>query len=160
MDQAAFANALGQYQGAVYRLALHLLGSPADAEDAVQEVFLRLYTSHKDFDGETHLRRWLLRVTANHCRDLLKSPWRKRRVALDLIPEPAVFDRPEDGELYRAVMALPQGHRAVLYLFYYEDLTTKEIAQVLGLRQSAVTTRLSRARTLLKETLKEGWNND
>lgn len=160
MDRTAFTNALGQYQGTVYRLALHLLCAPADAEDAVQEVFLRLYTCRKDFESEAHLRRWLLRVTANHCRDLLKSPWRKRRVDLDSIPEQAVFDHPEDGELYRAVMALPQLYRAVLYLFYYEDLPTQEIAQVLGLRQSAVTTRLSRARAMLKETLKEGWNND
>jgi RNA polymerase sigma-70 factor (ECF subfamily) len=159
MEQALFTGAVRQYQDMVYRIALHCFGDPQDAEDAVQEVFLRLYTQEKPFDSEDHLRRWLIRVTVNVCRDALRSPWRKRRVSLDAIPEPT-FEQPEQAELYREVMKLPEKYRTVLDLFYYEELSVKEIAEVLRLRPSAVTTRLSRARAQLKERLTEVWQDE
>lgn len=159
MERSAFQATVGQYQDMVYRVALHQFGVLQDAEDAVQEVFLRLYTEEKLFESGEHLRRWLIRVTLNVCRDTLKSPWRKRRVSLDTLPDQPVFDAPEQGELYQAVMALPEKYRVTLYLFYYEELSTKEIAELLGLRQTAVTTRLSRGRELLKKRL-EAWQDD
>lgn len=160
MEKEMFNSAARQYRDMVYRVALHAFGSPQDAEDAVQEVFLRLYTWEKPFEGPDHLRRWLIRVTVNVCRDALKSPWRRRRVPLEELPETPVFDRPEQGELYREVMRLPEKYRTVLYLFYYEELTVKEIGQVLGLRTTAVTTRLHRARGKLKEQLTEVWQDE
>ena len=160
MDKARFTAAVERYQNMVYRTALHALGSPQDADDAVQEVFLRLFRRGDGFDGEEHLRRWLLRVTVNCCRDTLKSPWRKRRTSWEEIPEIPVFDRPEQAALYREVMALPEKYRTVLYLFYYEELTVKEIGEVLGLRTTAVTTRLHRARAKLKEQLTEVWQDE
>ena len=159
MERSAFQDTVGQYQDMVYRVALHQFGVLQDAEDAVQEVFLRLYTEEKLFESGEHLRRWLIRVTLNVCRDTLKSPWRKRRVPLDTVPDQPVFDKPEERELYQAVMALPEKYRVTLYLFYYEELSTKEIAELLGLRQTAVTTRLSRGRELLKKRL-EAWQDD
>ena len=160
MEKTRFNSAARQYQDMVYRIALHAFGSPQDAEDAVQEVFLRLYTEEKPFEGPDHLRRWLIRVTVNVCRDALRSPWRKRRVFLEELPETPVFDRPEQGELYREVMGLPEKYRTVLYLFYYEELTVKEIGEILGLRTTAVTTRLHRARAKLKEQLTEVWQDE
>lgn len=160
MDKDAFTTAVEQHQNTVYRTALHALGSPQDADDAVQEVFLRLYSYRGTFEGEEHLRRWLLRVTVNCCRDLLKSPWRNRRVPLEALPEPPVFDRPEQAALYREVLALPEKYRTVLYLFYYEELTVKEIGELLELKDSTVTTRLSRARDRLRERLGEAWRDD
>lgn len=160
MERQAFMDAVAQHQDMVYRVALHWSGVPQDAEDAVQEVFLRLYTEEKTFDGPEHLRRWLLRVTVNVCKDALKSPWRKRRVQLDALPEQPVFDTPEQGELYETVMELPEKYRIVLYLFYYEEFSTKEIAEVLGVRQTAVTTRLARGREQLKKRLKEAWQDE
>ena len=159
MERSAFQATVGQYQDMVYRVALHQFGVLQDAEDAVQEVFLRLYTEEKLFESGDHLRRWLIRVTLNVCRDTLKSPWRKRRVPLDTVPDQPVFDKPEERELYQAVMALPEKYRVTLYLFYYEELSTKESAELLGLRQTAVTTRLSRGRELLKKRL-EAWQDD
>ncbi len=159
MDWEAFTRAVEQHQNMVYCLALHTLGSAQDADDAVQEVFLRLFRAEKGFDSPEHLRRWLLRVTVNVCRDVLKSPWRRRRVALDSIEPPPVFDHPEDGALYEAVMALPEKYRTVLDLFYYEELSVKEIAGVLHTSPTAVTTRLSRARAALKQQLGEEWQN-
>ena len=79
---------------------------------------------------------------------------------LEELPETPVFDRPEQGELYREVMGLPEKYRTVLYLFYYEELTVKEIGEILGLRTSAVTTRLHRARAKLKEQLTEVWQDE
>ncbi len=160
MDKEPFTRAVERHQNMVYRLALHTLGSAQDAEDAVQEVFLRLLRWDGDFESPEHLRRWLLRVTVNHCRDVLKSPWRRRRVSLEDIGEPPVFDRPEEGELYRTVMSLPEKYRTVLDLFYYEELSTSEIAELLRLSQTAVTTRLSRARMALKNQLGGKWQDE
>ena len=160
MDKTEFTRAVERYQDTVYRVALHALGSPQDADDAVQEVFLRLYTAQKPFEGEEHLRRWLLRVTVNWCRDVLRSPWRRRRVPLDQLPADPEFKEPEQQALYQTVMALPERYRMVLVLFYYEELTVKEIAALLGLKVSAVTTRLSRARAKLKQQLGEVWQDE
>lgn len=160
MEKKEFNAAVRQYQDMVYRVALHILASPTDAEDAVQEVFLRLYTFQKPFDSEEHLRHWLIRVTVNTCKNMLKNWWRKRRVSLDNIAEQPVFDMPAERELYNAVLSLPEKYSTVLDLFYYEELSTAEIAEVLVIRQSAVTTRLSRARTMLKEKLGEDWQDE
>ena len=160
MDKASFTSAVERCQNTVYRTALHSLGSPQDADDAVQEVFLRLYRRKEPFDGEEHLRRWLLRVTVNYCRDVLKSPWRRRRVSWEELPETPVFDKPQQAALYREVMALPEKYRTVLNLFYYEELTVKEIGDLLGVGDSTVTTRLARARRRLRERLGEDWQDE
>ena len=160
MDKARFTNAVEQYQAMVYRTALHALGSPQDADDAVQEVFLRLFRYRGTFEGGEHLRRWLLRVAVNYCRDLLKSPWRRRRIFMEELPETPVFDRPEQAALYREVMALPEKYRTVLNLFYYEELGVREIGELLGVEPSTVTTRLARARRRLKERLGEDWQDE
>ncbi len=158
MDKAAFTAAVERYQSMVYRAALHALGSPQDADDAAQEVFLRLFSFKGTFDGEEHLRRWLLRVTVNHCRDVLRNPW--RRVSWAEAPEVPVFDKPEQAALYREVMALPEKYRTVLNLFYYEELSVREISGLLGVGTSTVTTRLARARQRLKERLGEDWQDE
>lgn len=159
MEQENFERAAERWQDTVFRLALHQLGSFADADDAVQEVFLRLWRQERDFESDEHLRRWLLRVTVNWCRDQLRSPWRRRRVDWGSLENQPAFEAPEQGELYRAVMSLPEKYRTVLDLFYYEELSVREIGEVLGLGQSAVTTRLSRARKLLRERW-EAWQDD
>ena len=160
MDKARFNDAARRYQNMVYRTALHALGCPQDADDAVQEVFLRLFRYKEPFEGEEHLRRWLLRVTVNYCRDVLRSPWRKRRASWEEVPEVPVFDRPEQAALYREVMALPEKYRMVLDLFYYEELSVREIGGLLGVEASTVTTRLARARRRLKERLGEDWQDE
>ena len=160
MDKTSFTAAVERYQDTVYRVALHVLASPQDADDAVQEVFLRLYTAQKSFQSEEHLRRWLLRVTVNYCRDVLRSPWRKRRTSLDELPPQPVFQKPEQKALYQSVMTLPENYRIVLVLFYYEELSVREIGALLNLETSAVTTRLSRARAKLKEQLGEVWQDE
>ena len=107
MEQEFFDRAVQCWQDMVFRLALHQLGSYADADDAVQEVFLRLWRQKVPFASDEHLRRWLLRVTVNWCRDQLRSPWRRRRVDWDSLENQPAFETPEQGGLYQAVMSLP-----------------------------------------------------
>lgn len=160
MERERFTKIAEQYQDMVYRIALNQLGTHADADDAVQEVFLRLYTAKNPPNGEDHLKNWLMRVTINYCRDVLKTPWRKRKISFDELATEPSFEEPEQSYLYHEVMKLPSGYRIVLYLFYYEDLPTQEIADLLHVRQTTVTTRLHRARKLLKQNLEVCLNDE
>ena len=153
MEQEFFDQAAQRWQDMVFRLALHQLGSYADADDAVQEVFLRLWRQKAPFESEEHLRRWLLRVTVNWCRDQLRSPWRRRRVDWDSLENQPAFETPEQGALYQAVMSLPEKYRLPVHLFYYEGYSIAETAAVLGRRESTVRAQLTRARAMLREKL-------
>ena len=157
MEREEFNRCAAKYQDTVYRVALNCFGSTADAEDAVQEVFLRLYTASPDFESEEHRRRWLIRVALNYCKNELRRFGRRRQVSMEDVEIP--FEQPEQGELFSVVMTLPEKYRTALYLFYYEDYTVKEIAEALEIKVSAATTRLSRARDALRRELKEvGYN--
>ena len=154
MTEQAFTAAAERHLDMVYRIALNCLRVPADAEDAAQTVLLRLWQSGTEFVGGEHLRYWLVRVTVNVCRDMARSPWRRRTVSLEAWREP-VFQDPEHRELYEAVMALPAKYRLPLYLYYYEGYAAAEVAELLGLNPSTVQTRLARARERLRIQLTE-----
>ncbi len=130
-----------------------MLASPADADDITQETLLRLLSYNKPFSGGDHAKRWLIRVAINLCKNELRSAWRKKREPMP--EEVPVFDREEQRELYSAVMSLPEKYRTALYLFYYEDMSAREIGEITGAKESAVTTRLSRGRQMLKNILTE-----
>ncbi len=154
LEREEFLLLAGKYKDTVFRVALNALGSPHDADDIVQETLLRLWKRSEPFESEAHARHWLIRVALNLCKNVFRSPWHKA-VPLEELEAAAVFDTPEQGELYAEVMALPEKYRTVLYLFYYEEYSVKEIAELLGVSQSVVTTRLSRARQTLKSELTE-----
>ncbi len=156
MEQGAFQVLAGQYRDTVFRVALNYLGNPYDADDIVQEVFLKLYTRNKHFESDNHARYWLIRVAVNSCKDVLKSSWKNKNVFLEEVEVPVKFEHPDQEDLYKAVMGLPEKYRIVLYLYYYEDYKIKEIAKLLKMNVSSVTTRLSRARNQLKEV----WKNE
>ena len=147
--------AIEHYTDMVLRLAAHYAPNLSDAEDVVQDVFEKLMRFEKGFESEEHLKAWLIRVTINHCKSRLRAPWHTRRLPLEELPDTPVFDDPAQRELYDAVLALPQAYRIVLYLFYYEDMPTSEIAAVLHISQNAVTTRLTRAREALRRAYQE-----
>lgn len=159
MDKTVFRILAETYRSMVYRIALNFFRNIQDAEDVTQEVMLKLYLRVEPFDSEKHVRNWLIQVTLNHCRSIWRSPWRQR-VSLEDLAAAIPFFSPEDEELFQTVMELPEKHRTVLYLFYYEDMSVREIAEVLKLSETAVTSRLSRARKALKdewtEVLKDG----
>ncbi len=140
-----------RYKNDVYRLAVSYTHSIQEAEDVCQTVFLKLMEQKSITPGKE--KAWLLQVTANQCKSLLRSArWRKTE---PLGEEAVSFDKQEYEDIWAAVMKLKPGYRSVIYLYYCEEYSTKEIAKILKIKDSAVTTRLSRARQILKEELKE-----
>ena len=138
-----------EYKDMVYRLALSYLGNAEDAQDIRQEVFLRLLRWNGRIRSSAE-RAWLTKVTVNCCKDLLSS-----RVPTREVEETDAVYFPETFDLKEAVMALPGDYRVVVFLHYYEDYSTREIADLLKVSQSVVTTRLHRARQRLKNLLQE-----
>ena len=138
------------YKDDVYRLALSYTKSIQEAEDVCQTVFLKLMEQKEITPGKE--RSWLMQVTANTCRNVLRSAWWKRTVPVEET-FPAV--EPQYTDTWEKVMALPPKYRVMIYLRYYEELSTKEMAQLLHISQSNVTTRLNRARQMLKSALEE-----
>jgi len=159
MNNEEAARLARKFGPAVYRLAYARTGSPADAEDVTQDVFLRLLTKAPAFADDDHARAWLLRVAVNRSHDLFRSPWRSRACLEEAAALPAP-DLPLPGGALEAVLALPPKLRTVVHLFYYEDLSVRQIAQLLDLREGAVKTRLSRARSLLREDILKGENRN
>ena len=155
MDRDAFRDLAETHRDMVYRIALNFYRNPQDAEDTLQEVLLKLYLRREPFDGPLHVRNWLIQVTLNHCRSVWRSPWRRRQVPMDELTASIPFASREESDLFQAVMALPEGHRTVLNLFYYEELSVREIADLLRISETAVTSRLSRARRALKQAWRE-----
>src|SRR5690349_2332366 len=161
-DRAAFGQLMHRYTGAVYNLAYRMLGNAEDAEDAVQEIFLRAYTRLASFDRARRFSTWLLSIGSNYCIDRL----RRRRFAwltLDDVaytmpsrergPERSALEHEQRERVPAALLRLPENYRLVLILRYWQDLSYDEIAQVTGLTESALKTRLHRARHMLAEAL-------
>ncbi|MGL5616587.1 MAG: RNA polymerase sigma factor [Sarcina sp.] len=139
------------YGDNIYRLAFSRTKSLTDGEDIVQEVFLKLMDSDRNFCSEEHLKAWLLRVTINKSKNLLNTAWFRKTTTLD---DNLVFLIEEKSEVYKYVLELPSKYRVVIHLFYYEDLKTEEIAEILDIKQGTVRSQLTRARELLREKLK------
>ena len=155
MDEARtrrFEAAWEAHGGAVYRLALVYLGRTADAEDVTQEAFCRLLDRSPAFADGAHEKRWLLQVTANLCRDQLKSFWRRQAAAL---AEELPAEGPEEAGVWEAVLALPETYRGPIHLHYYEGYSVAEVAALLRLTPSAVKMRLKRGRELLRLELEK-----
>lgn len=138
------------YSDTVYRVAYQALKNRADAEDVMQTVLLKLFETNTAFESSAHIRAWLIRVTVNESRKLLRMPWRKRVLPLQEWRDEPVFDSPAQSDLFASVMALPRKYRMTVYLFYYEEMTTEEIAAALNAKPSTVRTWLRRAREQLK----------
>lgn len=154
LTRQEYTAAVERYLDMVYRLARSSLSSVADAEDAAQETMLRLWNTDTVFQGDDHLRHWLVRVCVNVCRDHTRSAWRRRVVSLEECREPT-FSDPMYQNLWDEVSALPAKYRVSLYLYYYEGYSVIEIGELLGLKTSTVQTRLARAREKLKTQLTE-----
>lgn len=157
---AFLEDAVERWGDTVLRLALRHTGNRADAEDVFQTVFLRLHQSSKRFRDDEHLKAWLLRVTANCCNDLHRSPWHRRCTALGdeglarlaKQPDPDAPGSAEnrDDELEAALARLSDKQRTAVHLHYYEGYTTDEIAQITGERPATVRSHLHRARKALE----------
>jgi len=134
----------------LFRTAVAIMGDKADAEDVVQDVFIKLLEKQPRFETPEHETAWLIRVTVNLCRSRLRTHWWKKTVPL-LDIYPAKTD--EQQSIMETVLALPSKYRAVIHLFYYEGYSTKEIAEATRQKESTVREQLTRARRILKKYL-------
>ena len=139
-----------KHENKLFRTALAIMGSKADAEDVVQDAFIKLFEKQYNFESAEHEAAWLIRVTVNLCKNRLRSHWWKRTVPL-LDTYPAQND--DQLEMMQIVLSLPSKYRGVIHLFYYEGYSTKEIAEITEQKESTVRAQLTRARQLLKNIL-------
>ena len=156
--EAMLERLVRENQVSLKRLCYLYLHDQAMAEDAVQETFLKVYRSLKDFRGEASEKTYLTRIAINTCKDMLRTGWFRhidRRVTAEELPSRQEAD-PYHREVAAAVMNLPRKLREVILLYYYRGLNMQEIAEVLNITQPAVTGRLKRAREKLKTELKGG----
>ena len=142
--------AIEQYADTVFRLCMVHLKNQADAEDVFQTVFLKFALTSRAFESSEHLKAWLIRVTVNACKDLLKNFFRRNTVPLE---EAASVITPEQRNVLEAVRSLPKDYRDAVYLHYYEGYTAPEIANILNKNPNTVYTHLTRAREMLKDML-------
>ena len=149
-----------RYQNSLYAAAFNTCQNQMDAEDVVQETFVQYYTSRKEFESEQHIRAWLLRVVINKARNINRTFSKKNKCSLEDYIETLTFPNSQSRDLFEEVMKLPDKYRIVIHLFYYEDYSVREIADILKLSESNVKVRLSRGRALLRDSLKEEWEND
>lgn len=155
MERTDYARIVKTHMDTIYRIAVSYTKTPSDADDIVQQTFLKLLTRNVAFTDEEHEKRWLIRVCINECNSFFSSFWRKNMTPIDSLEDRPAFSSEKDTELYEAIKRLPAKCRIVVYLFYYEGYPTKEIADILHIKEATVRTRLVRARNLLKEQLKE-----
>ena len=148
------------YQNSLYAAAFSVCKNQMDAEDVVQEAFVQYYTSKKEFENQQHIRAWLIRIVINKAKNINHTFWRRNRCSLEDYMETLIFEDSESKDLFAEVMKLPEKYRIVIHLFYYEDYSVQEIADILKLSESNVKVRLSRGRALLKTNLKEAWDNE
>ena len=153
-------DAFRQFGDRVFSAAFSATGSKEDADDVVQDTFLKYWDTDQDFTDENHIKAWLLRVAINRSRDLLRSFWHRKMVPWEDYMEELPFEEPEDKSLFEAVMELPRKYRVTIHLHYYEDLSVSEIAEILHTTEGTVKSQLSRGRKLLKTKLMEAWDDD
>ena len=149
-----------RYADRVFAAAFSVCKNQADADDAVQDTFIKYQTTGTDFTDETHLKAWLLRVAINRATDITRAFWHRNKVPWEDYMDTLTFEEPADKGLFEAVMRLPDKYRAVIHLFYYEDYSVQEIAGLLNRSEGTVKSQLSRGRALLKSQLTEEWDDD
>ena len=158
-----FARLVEAHQLSLLQLCFAYLHDKTLAEDAIQETFLKAYRSFSGFRREASEKTWLSRIAINCCRDLNKSGWYRffnRSFSVEILPVSLERASEEDDELTVAVMKLPVRLREVILLYYFEDMTTIEIADTLCISQQAVSARLSRALSRLRKELGEAFEGD
>jgi len=144
-------SALDQYSDMVRRICFIYLKNNSDADDVFQEVFLVLLKNKATFESPEHEKAWLIRVTINKCKDLLKSYWHKNVESLE--NKVLSFESKTENELMQVVLSIPKKYKDVIYLFYYQEYNVPEIAQLLRRKENTIYSQLNRARKLIKEKL-------
>ncbi len=143
------------YSDMIYRIAYARTINRYDAEDIMENTFLKYIKCKKKFRDEEHRKAWLIKVTVNSCNSFFTSGWSRHRADLDDAKDVSCSPEFEKSEVYYAVEQLPEKYRVVIHLFYYEDMSIENITKILGTKESTVKSQLHRAREKLKDILKE-----
>lgn len=153
---------INAYSDMLYKLAYLQLRNNQDAEDVVQETFYQLIKTGKEFESHAHEKAWLIKVTMNGCRKIWRSAWYRHTEAMpewELAAqgnmEQETLEKEKRRELLLAVMKLPRKYREVIHLFYFQEMSIREICMVTERKESTVTSQLTRGRELLKKKLRE-----
>lgn len=154
MTQEKYRQLANLYLDDVYRVAYSGCRNRQDAEDITQEVFVALLKYKGEFENDEHAKFWLIKVTANKCKSMWRTPW-KNRVDLsdEELPVKSQEWTSDQEELYLALRKLQPKYAQCVHLYYFEEMKTKDIAKMLGISETAVSTRLQRAREKLKSFL-------
>lgn len=155
MSGMSFEGVVKTYADTVYRVALNILRNPEDSKDCMQNVFLRYYKKQNAFESDEHIKAWLIRVAVNESKRLLKINSKNQNVPLDEVANTLFAEKKEESDIFKEVMKLDEKYRTVILLYYYEGYGVKDIAHILKRNAATVRTQLSRARELLKNSLKE-----
>ncbi|NMA85749.1 MAG: sigma-70 family RNA polymerase sigma factor [Tissierellia bacterium] len=139
----------------VYRISLMYLKNIPDAEDAVQDIFLKLIRENHKFESLEHEKAWLIVTSQNYCKNILKNWWRKKRTDINNTLEPSYKENFTMDSTWQQVLKLPKKYKMVIYLYYYEGYTTDEISKILQTKSSTIRSRLYRARKRLKIIIEE-----
>lgn len=153
------SRAIDLYGDTVKRICMIHLKNYADTEDIFQTVFLKYVLKSPEFHSTDHEKAWIIRVTINACRDLLKSFFHSRTLPLDSLKEKPGEPAPDHSDVLEAVLALPSKYKDVIYLYYYEEYSAEEIGQILRKNKNTVYTLLNRGRQLLRSSLEEVGEN-
>ncbi len=149
---------VGRYQMPLLHMCYLYLCDQSMAEDALQEIFLKIYRNMDRFRGECSEKTWVMKIAVNTCYSMNHSGWSRffnRHVTPEMMPDETVQTDDEDKQLVSAVAGLPLKLREVILLYYFQNLKVNEIAETLGISQSSVSGRLKRGRDRLK-TMLEG----
>ena len=141
------------YADMVYRIAYRYVKNPIDTDDVFSEVFLAYFKKERTFESEEHRKAWLIRVTINCAKDLLEQRSQLQQLHEETLPDQTVMDTDTYMDLHAAIEQLRPEYREVIKLYYLDDLSVKQIAQVLDKNENTVKTQLSRAREMLKTML-------
>lgn len=156
-SEADLTSTIENYSDMLRKICFMHLKNYSDVEDVFQEVFLKYMQSDMSFESEEHKKAWLIRVAINSCKDLLKNFFRRNVVSMDHISMEPVLLKERDLDVLNAVAKLPTKFKNVVYLFYYEEYTVPEIADILNKKENTIYTWLGRARNRLKEDLGGGF---
>ena len=160
MNTQEYERLAEKYLDCIYRVAVNGCKHHADAEDVVQNTFVKLWERTESFADEEHARKWLIRVAVNECNSLWRSGWKRSTAYLEeMTTESAcqtaepVCQETERSDIYYAVQELPPKYRQIVYLHYYEEYSIRDIAEMMRLSETAVKTRLLRARQKIKSAM-------
>lgn len=158
MNEELIGRLITRYGNSVLRMCYLYLKDYQLAEDITQETFLKVYEKYDTFENRSSEKTWIMKIAINQCKNCMRTHWFKR-ISIDSIPEIADYGGYDTlisrNAISLEIMKLPPKYKEVILLYYYQELSVKEIAAILNQKEATVLQRLKRAREQLKPHLKE-----